>query len=576
MRGYKVKITLNGSKPPIWRSCILPEGLALRELPDVFARVMGWRNSEHDPVQPARFTFPDSNQTFESDGEEADGQAARWEEEDVGRQMFGVSVKVSKPRDLKPDEPLAGPLLAAAAAGGKVFSYTFLSGSTEWEHKVQVQKVVENGPGYPELQGHSGECPPANFEGGIFRYQSLSQKERKKAREGYFPYRSDMIQERLKNYYMVESAEKDKPKQIYKIKINEEEMEDTFRRWMKGRNSRPPEHYTFRDALETIRGEDLPHLLDLWDYAPEEYEGLDEAERRKLVADRYEEPGMLERYLRCISDVEWQSIKHAVEWETWRYYLLPGEDDFTRLWSEAFLFRTKYDEIETPDEVREIFPKLDADPFFQKRRREISWIRDCAEMAVQLYGFAPLSVVARLTQLKSGYGSTEAQVADALRELTPVQRVHGVDESTGDIYRRDLELKSVREYRQKLREDLDYMIPEADLIGANHGIFVFPGDRKAVESVQKHLDRWTDPQETQEILLQLLRALASRIPSEEEPMAMELFLRLNYPKLYEGKSKTDTDEFLRKVLRLGQNVRCWVLKGWTQVEVDKGIAKKRR
>ena len=47
MRGYKVKITLNGSKPPIWRSCILPEGLALRELPDVFARVMGWRNSEH-------------------------------------------------------------------------------------------------------------------------------------------------------------------------------------------------------------------------------------------------------------------------------------------------------------------------------------------------------------------------------------------------------------------------------------------------------------------------------------------------------------------------------------------------
>ncbi len=93
MRGYKIKVTLAGSKPPIWRTCILPEELTLRELPDVFERVMGWRDSEHDPVRLARFEFPDSNESFTSDGTDEKGQPVRWDEGAIEKKMPGVTVQ---------------------------------------------------------------------------------------------------------------------------------------------------------------------------------------------------------------------------------------------------------------------------------------------------------------------------------------------------------------------------------------------------------------------------------------------------------------------------------------------------
>ncbi len=132
MRGFKVKVTLLGSKPPVWRTFIIPEALTLRELPDVFERVMGWRDSEHDPVRLARFEFPDSNSSFTSDGTDKEGQPVRWEEEPPENRMPGVTVRRLKPKEAAADEPLAGPLLAAAAAGSGAFRYVFLPGPSEW------------------------------------------------------------------------------------------------------------------------------------------------------------------------------------------------------------------------------------------------------------------------------------------------------------------------------------------------------------------------------------------------------------------------------------------------------------
>ncbi len=82
-----------GSKSPIWRTCILPEELTLRELPDVFGRVMGWRDSEHDPVRLARFEFPDRNESFTSDGTDEKGQPVRWDEGAIEKKMPGVTVQ---------------------------------------------------------------------------------------------------------------------------------------------------------------------------------------------------------------------------------------------------------------------------------------------------------------------------------------------------------------------------------------------------------------------------------------------------------------------------------------------------
>jgi len=41
---YQLKVTLDDSKPPIWRRIWCRENITLRDLHEIIQRVMGWRN----------------------------------------------------------------------------------------------------------------------------------------------------------------------------------------------------------------------------------------------------------------------------------------------------------------------------------------------------------------------------------------------------------------------------------------------------------------------------------------------------------------------------------------------------
>ena len=41
---YQLKVTLNGSKPPIWRRILVSENITLRDLHEIIQKGMGWRN----------------------------------------------------------------------------------------------------------------------------------------------------------------------------------------------------------------------------------------------------------------------------------------------------------------------------------------------------------------------------------------------------------------------------------------------------------------------------------------------------------------------------------------------------
>ena len=41
---YQLKVTLDDSKPPIWRRILVSENITLHDLHEIIQRVMGWHN----------------------------------------------------------------------------------------------------------------------------------------------------------------------------------------------------------------------------------------------------------------------------------------------------------------------------------------------------------------------------------------------------------------------------------------------------------------------------------------------------------------------------------------------------
>jgi len=128
---YQIKVTLLGTRPPIWRRLLVPAGLALEHLHDVLQVAMGWEDCHlHDfRVGQKRFGIPDPNDRLM-------GLPATGNERTV--RLFTVLRKV----------------------GAKaVYTYDF---GDSWEHAIVVEKVLPPEPGlaYPVCVGGKLQGPP--------------------------------------------------------------------------------------------------------------------------------------------------------------------------------------------------------------------------------------------------------------------------------------------------------------------------------------------------------------------------------------------------------------------------------
>lgn len=138
---YQLKVTLNGSKPPIWRRVLVSENITLDSLHEILQIVMGWEN-----YHLHMFTL--------------DGQIYGDPEDDE----YG---------DLGTQNETRYRLNQLSLREKSKFSYEYDFGDS-WDHTLLVEKILapEKGAQYPVCIKGKRACPPEDV-GGVWGYEEF-------------------------------------------------------------------------------------------------------------------------------------------------------------------------------------------------------------------------------------------------------------------------------------------------------------------------------------------------------------------------------------------------------------------
>ena len=133
---FRLKVTLRGSKPPIWRRFLVPGGITLKRLHDSLQAVMGWTDSHLHQ--------------FEMDGV-----------------LYGISDREFGVRRVSENKTTVDQLLRRPK-DRLTYEYDF---GDSWKHDVILEAVLpQGGDGrYPIVEAGRRACPPEDV-GGIYGY----------------------------------------------------------------------------------------------------------------------------------------------------------------------------------------------------------------------------------------------------------------------------------------------------------------------------------------------------------------------------------------------------------------------
>ena len=134
---YRLKVTLRGSRPPIWRRFLVPGGITLKRLHDSLQAVMGWYDGHLHQFQSGGKLFGTSDREI------------------------GIS-RISETKT-KVDQLLRRP------KDRLLYEYDFGDG---WEHDVILEAILPPGRDgrYPIVVAGRRACPPEDV-GGIPGYE---------------------------------------------------------------------------------------------------------------------------------------------------------------------------------------------------------------------------------------------------------------------------------------------------------------------------------------------------------------------------------------------------------------------
>ncbi len=135
----QLKITLKGSKPPIWRRVLIKDTITFKDLHHIIQDAMGWYNCHLYEFDLWGFS--------------------------IGMPYEGSFDEIEDASKIKIKKHLNSP--------GMKFTYTYDFGD-DWEHLITVEKIepITKGEQLPVCIKGKGNCPPEDC-GGIWGYYEL-------------------------------------------------------------------------------------------------------------------------------------------------------------------------------------------------------------------------------------------------------------------------------------------------------------------------------------------------------------------------------------------------------------------
>jgi len=174
---YELKITLLGSKPPIWRRIAVPSDMRLSNLHDVIQIVMGWGN-----YHLHQFVVPNTRPKPMREELASLGWQARYEKLIMHRDRCWSDPRMEV-EGAEDESKMKLCEMAPAVKNKFIYEYDFGDG---WDHEIKVVKVgppVE-GANYPVCLAGELACPPEDC-GGVWGYYEMLDVLKDPQHEGY-------------------------------------------------------------------------------------------------------------------------------------------------------------------------------------------------------------------------------------------------------------------------------------------------------------------------------------------------------------------------------------------------------
>lgn len=369
MGAYQFKIVIKGSKPPIWRRVLVPQGITFEQLHQIIQAVFCW--SDYHLYE---FEFRTMGIRVRDDRVEED---------------FDMPGTIS-----------SGTVIDELVADTKKFTYTYDLGDN-WEHTVEVEKVLEEDTEpYARVTKYKGDVIPEDCGGICGYYQlldTLADPQRLAAyneengfdykewaeSQGMREYDADLVNEALKQLAFPDGS------------MPEQEgvkLADIFR------------FYDKESITELAKRHGLSG-----------YSKLKKEELIRKTAEYMLCPEVMSDYFVCARDAEIRLFEQVLQGEGHIPYIEQENMDY--LYAGGYVTMEMSPELYTvADDVKQAYEAINTEAF-QAVRGRISRIGDYLCAANALYAVTPVSLVLEIFNKYEAKKLTEEELTDAYRIL---------------------------------------------------------------------------------------------------------------------------------------------------------------